>query len=188
MVLTNTIKEINTIPILEVAPLVVPKFHFKGKTAIGQCIFHEDNILNNLKFNVEKNYAHCFTCSRTWSVYKLVKEFGHFNSVEQVVQFLNKQGYQIKMNICGNTITANNTITAKKIAPWKNLLKNYFILYSLEDDICNQIIEERTKEYKSKIDMIYNQLIVLYPQLKSKLEQEKKQLLQLIFTQKKEVK
>lgn len=68
-------KEANSIPILDVARIVVPRFQDKGRLSTGECCMHIDNKLGNLRFKIEKNYAHCFTCGRTWWPVSLVMDF-----------------------------------------------------------------------------------------------------------------
>ena len=72
-------KEANSIPILEVARYVVPKFTDKGSKSTGQCCKHTDNKLGNLRFKTDKNYAHCFTCNTTWGPVNLVMDFLNIN-------------------------------------------------------------------------------------------------------------
>ena len=68
-------KEANAIPILEVARLVVPRFQDKGHLSTGQCCRHTDEKLGNLRFKVDANFAHCFTCDTTWRPVDLVMDF-----------------------------------------------------------------------------------------------------------------
>lgn len=92
----KVIQQINSLPILLVAELVVPKFINRGKNSIGQCVLHEDNKLTNLKFHIEGNFAHCFTCDTTWTPYRLLKDFGKFKNIYEVVKFLKEQGIEIE--------------------------------------------------------------------------------------------
>lgn len=69
------VKEANSIPILEVAKYVVPRFTDKGNKSTGQCCKHTDNKLGNLRFKEKGNFAHCFTCNTTWKPVSLVMDF-----------------------------------------------------------------------------------------------------------------
>lgn len=68
-------KEANLIPILDIARLVVPRFADNGSRSTGQCCKHTDNNLGNLRFKIDSNFAHCFTCDTTWSPVSLVMDF-----------------------------------------------------------------------------------------------------------------
>ena len=80
-------KEANAIPILEVARLVVPRFQDKGHLSTGQCCRHTDEKLGNLRFKVDANFAHCFTCDTTWWPVGLVKDFCNL-SFQDALEFL----------------------------------------------------------------------------------------------------
>lgn len=81
------VREANAIPILEVARLVVPRFVDKGSRSTGQCCRHTDNKLGNLRFKLDKNFAHCFTCNTTWWPVDLVKDFRNL-SFQDALKFL----------------------------------------------------------------------------------------------------
>lgn len=68
-------KEADLIPILEVARYVVPRFTDNGNKSTGQCCKHTDNKLGNLRFKLDSNFAHCFTCNTTWFPVNLVMDF-----------------------------------------------------------------------------------------------------------------
>jgi len=74
-------KEANSIPIIEVARYVVPQFVDKGSKSTGQCCKHTDNKLGNLRFKLDANYAHCFTCNTTWGPVNLVMDFCNLSFV-----------------------------------------------------------------------------------------------------------
>ena len=81
------VREANAIPILEVARLVVPRFVDKESRSTGQCCRHTDNKLGNLRFKLDKNFAHCFTCNTTWWPVDLVKDFYNL-SFQEALEFL----------------------------------------------------------------------------------------------------
>lgn len=81
------VNEANNIPILEVAQIVVPRFTNKGSRSTGECQMHTDRNLGNLRFKIEANFAHCFTCNNTWWPVSLVIDFLNL-SFQEALEFL----------------------------------------------------------------------------------------------------
>lgn len=67
------IEDAHTIPILDVAALVMDNFTKKQSRYTAKCPNHTDNKLGNVSFKTDKNYVKCFSCGTTWSTINLVK-------------------------------------------------------------------------------------------------------------------
>ncbi len=76
------LNEANSIPILSIAPFFVEKFINKGYLSTGKCCLHSDNKIENLRFKIEDNYCHCFTCGNTWHPVSFVMAFGNMSFKE----------------------------------------------------------------------------------------------------------
>lgn len=67
------IEEAHSIPIIEVAALVMDGFTKIGAKYTGKCPNHTDNKIGNFSFNIAKNYARCFSCNTSFTTINLVK-------------------------------------------------------------------------------------------------------------------
>lgn len=69
------IEEAHSIPITEVAALVMDGFTCKGNVYTGRCNHHTDNNLGNVSFKLDKNFARCFACGTNWTTINMVKDY-----------------------------------------------------------------------------------------------------------------
>ena len=99
------IEEAKSIPIIEVAELVVTDFQFINREPTGKCCNHTDNNWGNFKVR-KNNTCKCYSCDTRWNSIDLVKSYkrlefndamrflyNHFPSYFSVVPFENNVQY-----------------------------------------------------------------------------------------------
>lgn len=172
-------EEARAIPILDVAYLVVPFFVNKGNRSTGECCKHTDNKLGNLRFEIDDNYAKCFTCGTKWDTIGLVMDFkrlsftdaleflyqnfpSYFSNVEEITErpkwngLENKEYHFFKINsqlIIGHTVIN---------------IREFATEFPEEHDM---LLIEKTYKLKEEIDEVYYALLGKYD--KEKLEKDK---------------
>lgn len=181
--------EADSIPILEIAKYIVPDFINNGHKSTGRCVKHTDNKLGNLRFNIGKNYAHCFTCSTTWYPVQFVMEFKNL-TFSKALQFLyelfpsyflvkhfnttfSKKNWKGLTNKEYKKIGINTTLYLEKSIN----IKDFALLFTDEH---NNLLLAKIKQKQEEVKEIYENLIKEIKkedtEMRKKIEKDKKEI------------
>lgn len=178
------IDEAHSIPILDVANLVMESVTKRSTSYTAKCPNHADNKLGNISFNFKYNCVKCFSCGASFTTINLVKTCNNLG-FKDAIAFL----YQ---HFPSYFTKAPDYTNSGECVKWEGLTNDEYRFLKLETKFlvegkfasirvfATMFPEEHDKILIRKMKDIYNEIYLLYNDMSnqgvklSKLDKERK--------------